>query len=76
MRTYCCLSGAAMDCLASECVECSGLGPHRDVLVDICGHQVGCGSHGHHCELAPSHKGKCAAPTALEQCGTRRTHKR
>ena len=76
MRTYCCMSGVAMDCPAKDCVECSGLGPHRDVPGDICGHAVGCGyaedgngHHAHHCELEPNHDGKCQAPIARKQCG-------
>lgn len=75
MRTYCCMTGVAMDCPASECVECSGLGPHRDVPAGICGHAVGCGysddgngSHAHHCQLPPNHEGKCAATLAKRLC--------
>jgi hypothetical protein len=36
-RTYCGVYGVAMYGEAKDCLECSGMGPHRDVPDGMCG---------------------------------------
>jgi hypothetical protein len=76
-RTYCCMHGCAMDGQASDCEECDGLGPHRQVPKGWCGYAVKClssdGKHSHFCELPPNHAGNHASPGADAECLAART---